>query len=70
MADIFRNTTWINCPTSMPIKEVVEIARPDIVLMQTNARYLKSCPKLAKTIADSALSKLDHTGFPQGWRQG
>ncbi|WP_294929325.1 hypothetical protein, partial [uncultured Paracoccus sp.] len=70
MAEIFRKIMRVNSPLTMPIIEVVDTVAPGIVLMQTNARYLKSCPKLAKTIADSALSKLDHTGFPQGWLQG
>ena len=67
MADIFREVTWVNCPATMPIIEVVERSRPDIVLTQTNARYLKTCPKLAETIKYSVLSKLDRSQMPSDW---
>lgn len=67
MADIFRETIRINCPTTMPIMEVVQLCKPDIVLTQSNARYLRSCPKLTETIKDLALSKLDRSQMPPEW---
>ncbi len=70
MADIFRETIRINCPATMPIMEVVQLCKPDIVLIQTNARYLRSCPRIAETITDTVLSKLNRSQMPPEWFAG
>lgn len=66
-SEIFRQTTRIISQFRMPIIEVIERAKPDIVILQINARFMKTRPRLSKTIADSSLSKLDPANLPPDW---
>lgn len=67
-ARTFARTGRINSPTTMPVMEVVDLEKPDYVIAQTNARYLKTVPSVTAGIAESTLAKLIPSQLPEGWR--
>ncbi|MCA0998641.1 alginate O-acetyltransferase AlgX-related protein [Alloyangia pacifica] len=67
MSDIFAKVVRINSPSTMPIMDVVRAERPDIVICQTNARFLKRPAKVVDSTFNSALVKLTEDQVPDDW---
>jgi alginate O-acetyltransferase complex protein AlgJ len=68
MAEMFEEVTNIVSPMAMPVREVIDHVQPDILICQTNARYLLMTPKVVDKIADSPLGKLEDDQLPDGWK--
>ncbi|RWR07321.1 tetratricopeptide repeat protein [Paenirhodobacter populi] len=64
---IFSRVVRINCPSFMPIMEVIEKVRPDKILLQTNSRYMMNPPKLVEKIKDAAPYNNPQVSFPLEW---
>lgn len=67
MSNIFARTIKINTPTMMPIFEIVDKEIPDVVITQTNARYLVNTPKVIGKIDDSNLGRRFFENLPEEW---
>lgn len=67
MADIFARVVRINSPAIMPVMDVVRAERPDIVICQTSARFLKLPAKVVESASGSALAKLREDQMPDDW---
>lgn len=67
MSDIFARVIRINTPLVMPIIDIVAASVPDIVILQTNARYLKTLPRVSQGIEGTPLARLSPRLMPTGW---
>lgn len=67
LSDVFAKVIRINSPSTMPIMQIVEREKPDIVICQTSSRFLKTPARIAAKISDSSLAKLDRHQLPEAW---
>lgn len=67
MSNIFSRTVAVNSPSTMPIFEIIDKEMPNIVIIQTNARYLVNSPKIVNKIDESPFGKNPSWSSPKHW---